>query len=101
MNKQTTIYFGANIGTNNLTVSDSSFAHFIRLNVEKRLPSFTLTTGQGYWNGESETVRILTVLHSGEACALAVDIAQIYAARYSQESVLIVTSDIRSAFISA
>ena len=60
-----TVYFGANIPGTSVEcdkVTDADFARFLRDSVTPRYSGFTLSTTQGYWKGEAETVRILTVL---------------------------------------
>lgn len=44
------------------TVTDDKFARFIKDSIAPRFPGFTLVTAQGYWKGEPETVRVVTVL---------------------------------------
>ena len=64
-----TLYFGANIpgmtghglGADDF-VTDDNFKRFIADSVTPRFPGFTLATVEGYWKGEPETVRVLTVL---------------------------------------
>ncbi|MDR5726244.1 MAG: DUF3574 domain-containing protein [Terriglobia bacterium] len=56
-----TVYFGANT-PNGGQVTDKDFARFLRDSVTPRYSGFTVSTTQGYWKGEAETVRVLTVL---------------------------------------
>lgn len=61
-----TLYFGANIPAG-ATVSDSDFARFLADSVTPRFPGFTLATLDGYWKGEPEKVRVLTLLHEDDS----------------------------------
>jgi len=63
-----TIYFGANIPGGRKAqglldaVTDNEFARFIRDSITPRFPGFTLAKLGGYWKGEPETVRVVTIL---------------------------------------
>lgn len=56
-----TMYFGANVpdGTH---VGDVAFNRFIADSITPRFPGFTLKKCRGYWKGEPETVRVVTIL---------------------------------------
>lgn len=62
-----TMYFGANIPNSEEAVSDKDFARFLADSVTPRFPGFTLATVDGYWKGEPETVRVLTVLSEDDS----------------------------------
>jgi hypothetical protein len=68
--------------------------------VAPTFPGFTVVFGDGYWRGEWETVRILTVIHDGEALTVLdlADIAASYKATFAQESVLIVHTNVGASF---
>ena len=71
-----TIYFGASIPKASQRVeyksgavpymqdqvTDAAFARFIRDSITPRFPGFTLAKLEGYWKGEPETVRVVTIL---------------------------------------
>jgi len=63
-----TLYFGANIPGGRKAqglldvVTDNEFDRFIRDSITPRFPGFTLATLEGYWKGEPETVRVVTIL---------------------------------------
>ena len=58
-----TLYFGANIpdGLGSF-VADFAFRDYLKEFVTPHFPGFTVTTAQGYWKGEPEVVRCLTIL---------------------------------------
>lgn len=55
-----TLYFGVNIPTGGM-VSHERFAEYLT-GVIPHFPGFTITEGHGYWKGEPEMVRMLTIL---------------------------------------
>jgi hypothetical protein len=68
-----TLYLGANIPLAEThskitgerfaraTVSDKDFANFLE-HVTPGFPGFTVTEGQGYWKGQPELVRMLSIM---------------------------------------
>lgn len=66
-----TMYFGGNIPTDapyiSKRVTTKDFARFLADSVTPRFPGFTLATVDGYWKGEPETVRVLTVLSEDDS----------------------------------
>lgn len=57
-----TIYFGANIPGQDKGVDDEAFERFIADSIVPRFPGFTLVEAQGYWKGQPELVRVVTVM---------------------------------------
>jgi len=94
------IYFGADIQGRD-TVRPEDFEAFLSDHVTPYWPGFTLTEGTGYWQGNPETVRILSALvddWQGHANR----IARAYAREFSQDAVLVERSAVSAVdFVSA
>lgn len=93
MNTQTVFYFGADRGIDG-EVSFLEFHRFIGRTVSPVFPGFTLTKGEGYWEGKSEVVRILTIVHDAKQSPLCYHIAEIYRDEFGQSAVLVTIQSI-------
>lgn len=84
------------------TVSNAMFADFVDNVVSDLLPGFTITNGTGYWQGEKEVVRILTVISDDDdrqtlsVCNL---IAEMYKRQFRQQSVLVNVQQTAAQFV--
>jgi hypothetical protein len=103
--KQTTLYFGRN-RKGGEPVSELQFAAFLRNVVSARYDGFTVVDGLGFWRGEAEKVKVLTLItpkapDNGrlEMDVLAIEeIRDMYKAEFQQESVLQVVSNVEASF---
>lgn len=94
------LYFGRNIG-NQLGVTDSAWAVFVRDVVSARLDGFTLWAAEGSWKGTREPVFVLEVLHAERSASTDSAIVAIigeYKRRFNQESVLRVVTTGRGSY---
>lgn len=94
------LYFGRNIG-DQLGVTDSAWAVFVRDVVGARLDGFTLWAAEGSWNGAREPVFVLEVLHAERSASTDSAIVAIigeYKRRFNQESVLRVVTTGRASY---
>ena len=91
---ETRLFLGVDIPDGE-TVTEKDFGSFLSECVTLFFPGFTVTTGTGYWNGEPEGVRVLTVLHNGGRDIGELEcIAEAYTRKYNQEAVLVVHVDV-------
>lgn len=96
-----TLYFGDNIPNSGETspidgqvlpdrkVTETLFRAFLKDHIMPHFPGFTITNGAGYWKGELETVRMVTIL-SQDSDAFRNQVRQFaeqYKTRFSQEAV--------------
>lgn len=94
------LYFGRNIG-NTLSVTDSTWAVFVREVVGARLDGFTVYAAEGSWKGTREPSFVLEVVHperSASADSAIVAIIGEYKRRFNQESVLRVVTNGRASY---
>jgi hypothetical protein len=88
------MYFGGNIPAGTLSkegdvISQAEFNEFLVEEVTPTFPGFTLATNKGYWKGQPETVRVLTIL-TADSDSLRNTIRMIaerYKTRFTQEAV--------------
>lgn len=88
MGVKATLYFGANIPKGG-TVTPELFKCFLLDHVVPHFPGFTVSVDNGYWKGEAEVVRCLTIL-APDSDALREQIrwfAEQYKTRFAQEAV--------------
>tara|TARA_B100000686_G_scaffold269337_1_gene285248 strand:- start:287 stop:577 length:291 start_codon:yes stop_codon:yes gene_type:complete len=84
------MFFGGNI-PNAGKINSAMFKGFVTDSIAPVFDSFTLTTGEGFWKGESERSYILTMFVDELTDALKDDIeavAQAYRTAYRQEAVM-------------
>lgn len=82
------LWFGANIpGASQ--VSDADWRSFLADSVTPHFPGFTVTTAEGYWKGEPELVRVVSILaeDTGSFRQTIRIIAEHYKSRFNQEAV--------------
>lgn len=86
---QTDYYLGASVPTGGI-VTDRAFLQFLDTYVVCRFKGFTVTEGLGYWKGQNELVRVLSILHNGLDPDGIDRIGEAYRNVFAQTSVLIV-----------
>jgi hypothetical protein len=82
------IFFGMNV-PDSTSVSEARFTEFLDGYVTPTFPGFTLAANVGYWKGQIETVRVLTIL-AADSDSLRNTIRQIaerYKTEFAQEAV--------------
>lgn len=57
-----TLYLGANIGDAYGAVTPDLFTRYLVDYIVPQFPGFTVTTGDGYWKGKPELVRMVHIL---------------------------------------
>ena len=86
------LYLGRKIGTgpDAREVTGPHLDSFLADTVAPVWPGFTVIGARGYWNHESEPTTILEHVCDHNATETAVRLAEHYAARFDQESVLLI-----------
>ncbi len=97
MNRLYTIHCGAATIIRKGVVSDLAFSRFLESAVTPRFPGFTIRSGIGYWNGVAEPTREIVIAGSKSDRFSVSEIASEYAARFGQESVLVLTVELLAA----
>lgn len=91
----TICYFGTKIHKNNVTkyINNNEFNQFIKKHIQNNFDSFTISDNIGYWNGEKELTKCLTIIHNNdnETINKLINIAKKYSKKYYQDEVLINT----------
>lgn len=86
------IYFGRYIKVLNRTVSELDFSKFVKEEVVPEFESFSIQDGVGYWKGEPEPIKILTIMSQSYEDSLPIHcIAKSYKKRFYQDAVLVNT----------
>lgn len=71
-------------------ISDGMFRNWLRESVLPYFDSFTITKADGYWKGQSEPTRVLTVcVNDPEDGATVHDIAKSFCDKFNQEAVFV------------
>lgn len=91
----TICYFGTKIDKNNIIkhINNHEFNQFVKKYIQNKFESFTITDNIGYWNGEKEITKCLTIIHTNDNNTLdkLINIAKKYSKIYNQDEVLINT----------
>lgn len=88
---RTDLYFGMNIpGTNGDKVTGARWLGFVNETIVPRFEGFTVAEATGYWKGEREESRVVTIFHGGKDIEQArIDEIRLdYMRRFAQQSVL-------------
>ena len=77
------IYFGRYIEVLNRTVSELDFSKFVKEEIVPEFESFSIQDGVGYWKGEPEPIKVLTIVSQSYEDSLPIhSIAEAYNKRF-------------------
>jgi hypothetical protein len=86
------VYFGRYIEALNRTVSELDFSKFVKDEIVPEFESFSIQDGVGYWKGEPEPIKVLTIVSQSYEDSLPIhSIAEAYKKRFYQDAVLVNT----------
>lgn len=92
------LYLGRSIGKSD-TVSNTDFARFLQDSVTPVFAGYTLLRALGYWDDHTEASEVLEIVGAPADRSKVEAIAEQYATRFSQDSVLLTESDISGTLI--
>ncbi|WP_114767647.1 DUF3574 domain-containing protein [Vibrio rhodolitus] len=95
------LFFGLSIPSGG-DVTNQQWQDFVDQQIVPKFQGFNILDSMGYWQGEQENAKIVTILLTETQIPLAREIAQIYAKQFEQDSVMLVLSSVtKTEFIQA
>ncbi len=87
------LYFGLSIPTGGY-VSDKQWADFLNDNIAKDFTGFNVIDSTGYYKDVAEPAKIVTIIIDDKDLIKVTKLAQSYAAKFKQDSVMMIKSPV-------
>ncbi|USD66145.1 DUF3574 domain-containing protein [Vibrio sp. SCSIO 43136] len=90
---QVQLYFGLSIPAGGV-VTSQQWQNFVVDTIEPQFDGFNIVDSVGYWKAEPEDSKIVTIILNAQDLHKAEAIAQVYAKRFDQDSVMLVKTGV-------